>query len=594
MIYNIVCYINTGSPEYVESTSPLVTTSDITKAKVIKVDLDRYTDKDLKNLIEIFKELKPSIKGSNTYLKCVCDSDLSKYFTIELTSKSSSIDDIASSLTSSELALINEFFRDVTDAYISLMISNDFEEIVTSAIAKAMPTMGGKAPVASDKDVDAILDYISKNTQAEVSKPTEKLDDYICEPLLKSELEEIKDFFENATDYKSKGIIIPKGILFKGPPGTGKTYAAKCIAGSVDCYFITCTASSLQGMYIGSGADNVRKIFQSAKQLSKASDKGVIIFIDELDSFGNRTQNGTGAGGEENRTLNQLLAEMSGFDDSEGVMVLAATNYPERLDNALLRSGRFGRQITISYPDAAERYNLIKYYFDKIKLPLIGTDYLEISNLIIGLSPADIKEVANEAGILTIRKKESSITLDTINSSIDKIITKNIKKPDGSIDEQSLVAAHESGHVLAEWIYTHTTSIKVTNYKYGDAGGFTQSDKHLEGLDTKDDYLNQVKILVAGRAAEKVICGYITNGASNDLQVAKNILHNYYEIYNFEYYDCEKIEQTILDTLNNIFKEVVEKFKEPEYFAVLRNLQDSLIKNRVLYKKDIFKIVSVI
>ena len=378
-------------------------------------------------------------------------------------------------------------------------------------------------------------------------------------------------------------------------PGTGKTYAARCIAGSVDCYFITCTASSLQGMYIGSGAENIRAIFKGARLLAEKSGKGVILFIDELDSFGDRQNRSGGAGGEEDRTLNQLLAEMSGFTETENIMVLAATNFPERLDSALMRSGRFGRQITIDYPDDEERKHMVTYYFNKIKMSIeSGVTYEDIAALTKGLTPADIKEIANEAGILTIRQSKTEITLDNINEAVNKVITKNIRHPDKSNEELRLVTAHECGHVIAEVLYNKTIPIKVTNYAYGDAGGFTQSAEVLSGILPKDRFINEIKILLGGRAAEEVICGYITNGASNDLEKAKKLIYSYFQYYNFEKYEVKELDQLVINKIDDLYKEVVEDFKEKANNNVLRNLISELSHDRVLYSSNIVGIVSPI
>lgn len=445
----------------------------------------------------------------------------------------------------------------------------------------------------SESDLESLCEQISENTKAEIVKPKETLDDYICNDLLKTELEEIKDFFEHSETYKSANVSIPKGILFKGPWGTGKTYAARCIAGSVDCYFMTCTASALQGQYIGSGAENIRMIFKGAKLLAEKSKKGVILFIDELDSFGDRQNRSGGASGEEDRTLNQLLAEMSGFTESENIMVLAATNFPERLDSALMRSGRFGRQITIDYPDDLERCSMVKYYFDKIKLPIEkDISYDDISALTKGLTPADIKEISNEAGILTIRQSKKEITLDNINEAVNKVITKNIRHPDKSAKELELVTAHECGHVLAEVIYNNTIPIKVTNYAYGDAGGFTQSAEVLSGILPKERFINEIKILLGGRAAENVICGYITNGASNDLEKAKKLIYSYYKYYIFEKYEVKELDQLVINMLDRLYTEVVEDFKKEKNHKVLENLITKLSSERVLYNSNIVGLVS--
>lgn len=439
-----------------------------------------------------------------------------------------------------------------------------------------------------EEAIEALCKKISSETKAEVVKPKETLNDYICNDILKEELEEIVDFFKNADTYRDANVELPKGILLKGVWGTGKTYAARCIAGTVNSYFMTCTASSLQGMYIGSGAENIRKVFKGAKLLADKSKKGVIVFIDEIDSFGDRQNRSGGASGEEDRTLNQLLAEMSGFESNSNVMVLAATNFPERLDSALMRSGRFGRQITIDYPDDYERLDLIKYYCSKLNFKLNDSvTYAEITDLTKGLTPADIKEIINEACILAIRHKNTEISLDEINEAINKVITKNIRQPDAKPKELQLITAHECGHVLAEYLYNKTYPIKVTNYSYGSTGGFTQSAEVLSGIVSKDRILNEVRILLGGRAAEEVYCRYVTNGASNDLEKAKKLLYAYYETYNFEHFEVEKLDQLVLDKIDEIYKAVVCDFNTRTNSLLLNTLVTALSKSRVLYTVDI-------
>lgn len=442
----------------------------------------------------------------------------------------------------------------------------------------------------SKDEIDKLIAEIQQRTKADVVKPKETLADYVCDSTLREELEEIRNFMEKEAEYKSKGVSIPKGILFKGVPGTGKTYAARCVAGTTDCYFLVCTASSLQGQYIGSGAENVRNLFKGAKVLHKMSKKGVIVFIDELDSFGSRDKRGGSSSGEEDRTLNQLLAELSGFEDSEGVMVMGATNYPDRIDDALMRAGRFSRQITIRKPEMAERLSLVEYYFKKISMPIVGKSYAEIANLMQGLTPADIKEIANESAILSIRHSLSNITIDNINEAVNKVITKNIRTPDGKLDTH-LVAAHEAGHVVAEHMYNGNIAIKVTNYSYGGAGGFTQPSEYLEGLFTEKRMLNEVKVLLAGRAAERVVYGYETNGASNDLERAEAILRSYYTKYYFEPYDVSKLDQIIQDKLHDLCNAVYTDFTEPELFRQLTEITNQLDRHRVLYTEDLAPIL---
>lgn len=501
-----------------------------------------------------------------------------------------------------------------TLTYIVTVLKDELKDIIlrslsagTTTVKKAIEDLKSSLGVGSSSgstsdSLDDIVERINKETKAEIIKPKETLAEYICNPLLKSELEEICDFFSNKATYKAAGVELPKGILLKGPWGTGKTFAARCIAGSVDCYFMTCTASALQGMYIGSGADNIRKVFKGAKLLAEKSGKGVILFIDEVDSFGDRQNRDAGASGEEDRTLNQLLAEMSGFTDTEDILVLAATNFPEKLDGALMRSGRFGRQITIDYPDEFEREEMIKHYFNKLTIPLDTSFTLnDITALTKGLTPADIKEISNESAILTIRQKLSTITLENINEAINRTITKNIKQPD-DLNILGIVSVHECGHVLAEYLYNKTVPTKVTNYSYGDAGGFTQPGAVFTGLITKESYLAQIKILLGGRAAEVVnetcynfvpTVKTITTGASSDLKRVKQLLYDYFKIYHFEQYDSDTLDNTVLNKLYDLMNEVCDDFETPPNLDCLETLHKTLLSKRVLYTADLAKILAV-
>lgn len=462
------------------------------------------------------------------------------------------------------------------------------EDEASSDAEKATCSIGS----SSSEDLDDIIEQIKKHTKADIVKPKETLADYVCDSTLKDELEEIKNFFENEAVYKSLNIRLPKGILFKGVPGTGKTFAARCIAGSTECYFMSCTASALQGMYVGSGAENIRLVFKGAKALRDASKKGVIVFIDEIDSFGSRDSHRGGGGGEEDRTLNQLLAEMSGFEDEEGIMILAATNYPERLDDALMRSGRFSRQITIERPEEAARRNLIEYYFNKIKMPLVDTDVDEICALTVNFTPADIQEVANESAILAVRIGSKEITLVEVNEAINKVITKNIRRPDKTGMPET-VAVHEIGHVVAELIYLGTISLKVTNYSYGSAGGFTQPAKILEGLITKSELKGHVMALLGGRVAEQMY-GDVSTGASEDLERAKRAIKAYYETYHFTSYKAEELNQLVLDTLDSWLNELYVKFTEPDTKTIIHNLVRELKSKRILFQSDIAALASTI
>jgi len=446
---------------------------------------------------------------------------------------------------------------------------------IMSGIAKSKSSKASTATTPEEQLIEKIEEY----SKVDIVKPTETIADYIADDDLLDELKEIIDFQNNADTYSKLGIELPKGVLFKGPPGTGKTYAAKCIAGSSNSYFMVTTASALQGQYIGSGAENIRKLFTGAKELMKESGKGVMIFIDELDSLGSRTSHTGSASGEEDRTLNQLLAELSGFNTSDKIMLLAATNFVERLDEALLRSGRLGRQITIDYPTEEQRMNLVEYYFKKFTIT--DTDHKQIAHLVDGLTPADIKSIANESAILAVRNKREQLALSDINEAINKTITKNVKRKDPKKDKY-LVSAHEMGHVLAEVLYLKTVPLKVTNESYGDAGGFTQTTNRLNGISSKDRILNEVKILMGGRAAEQVMCNHITTGASSDLQRSFSLMKHYYQTYHFEPYDVSKLDQLIQDKIHELYESVVVDFSE--YKVLLGNLTDELMATSTMYQ----------
>lgn len=568
---------------------PDIFTDDVTKSKSVCIEYD--TDNEEFD-DDGFNEICQNIEGITKYQGSVLqtldvydDSFANVIAHIRITTSSIGVRN-EKIITPEQNKVIKELCEELTASIFDLTM-----KYASGGIAKLMKDMedtlgrgsGVSGAIKESTDVEAVIEAINSKTKATVSKPEVTLDDYICNDILKEELMEIKNFMEKYDEYVKLGIQLPKGILFKGAPGTGKTYGAKCIAGSTDCYFLSCTASSLQGMYIGSGTQNIRDIFEGAKKLNEVSGKGVIIFIDEIDSLGNREQNGSGAGGEENRTLNQLLAEMSGFEENQRIMVMAATNFEQRLDSALKRSGRFSRHITIDLPDEDEREYLLDYYFKKIKLPLDDVTPMELIDITENLTPADIKEIANEAAILTVRQSLSSITLSNINEAINKVITKNIRNKDKL--DINLVSAHEAGHTLAEYIYTESLAVKVTSYSYGDAGGFTQSAFNLKGIMPKDKFIAEIKILLAGRAAEQVMCGYITGGASSDLDRAKKIMKSYYKDYNFDTYEVEKLDQIILDKINELQNEVINDFETHK--SELEVLTKELVDKRVLYRKDL-------
>ena len=586
-----------ASKGYVSNDMPLEYTTVQSKAKIIELELHPVSSDDIEN--KVWKFLENMINQTSCMnWHVVVDSDTDETIATLV------IDDIRIGMASSDTldAATHKALREVCSELSAYLMGKSLELAMSKAIGTATAVTGAlaadedtaaSATAVSSSDLDAIVDKVKKQSKADIVKPKETLADYVCDESLKEELLEVKSFFENAKTYKDAGIRIPKGILFKGVPGTGKTYAARCIAGDVDCYFMTCTASSLQGMYIGSGAENIRNVFEGAKALKKASGKGVIIFFDELDSLGSRDSHNGNASGEEDRTLNQLLAELSGFEDAEGIMVLGATNYPERIDDALMRSGRFSRQITIEVPEEDERSNLVRYYFKKLNMKFDADCTVEdVTALTKGLTPADISEIVNEAGILAIRNKRDTLYLQDLNEAINKVITKNIRKPEKDVDFHKLVAIHEIGHVVAEYLYSKSFSIKVTNYSYGDAGGFTQPGEKSHGIVSEKAYRARVMSLLGGRAAEEAILGYVTTGASSDFEKAKQAIKRFYELYHFDTYRHADLDQTVLDTLTGWYSNCVATFRDPEVAELMAELVDALRKERVLYTKDIAAIAS--
>lgn len=579
--------------EYVSNDMPLEYTSVKSKAKAVDLELVPLNADDVEH--KVWKFLENLIDQTS----CM-EWSISIETAGEETLANLIVDDIriAMAVSDSLDATVSKSIRELCSELSAYLMAKSLERAMSKVIGTATPVAtshtaeGTAVPSTISSELDAVIEKVKKQSRADIVKPKETLADYVCDDTLKEELLEVKSFFENSATYRDAGIRIPKGILFKGVPGTGKTYAARCIAGDVDCYFMTCTASSLQGMYIGSGAENIRNVFEGAKALRKASGKGVIIFFDELDSLGSRASHSGNASGEEDRTLNQLLAELSGFEDVDGIMVLGATNYPERIDDALMRSGRFSRQITIEVPEEEERNSLVKYYFGKLNMKFdVDCAVEDVTALTEGLTPADISEIVNEAGILAIRDKRDTLYIQDLNEAINKVITKNIRKPDKDMAFHKLVAVHEIGHVLAEYIYAKTLSVKVTNYSYGDAGGFTQPGEKHHGIVSEKDYKARVMSLLGGRAAEEAILGYVTTGASSDFDRAKKSIKRFYETYHFDTYKHSELDQTVLETLTGWYRECVDMFNTPEVTDAINSLVDSLIKERVLYTKDIAAVI---
>ncbi len=339
----------------------------------------------------------------------------------------------------------------------------------------------------------------------------------------KEELREVINFLKNPQEISKLGGHMPKGVLLMGPPGTGKTLLARAVAGESHVPFFNISGSEFIELFVGVGAARVRELFNQARQKAPC-----IIFIDELDAIGGARGVGPSMGGHDEReqTLNQLLTEMDGFDTSSGVVVMAATNRPEILDKALLRAGRFDRQIVVDKPDLKGRVEILKIHTRKMKLAP-DVDLEVIAKRTPGFVGADLANICNEAAIRAVRKNHDQITMEDFEEAIDRVIAGPEKKHTGiTQEEKHRVAYHESGHTLvAKNVPTAEPVHKVSIIPHGVAAlGYTlQLPVHEKFLQTEQELKDQIAILMGGRVAEEVVFGDVSSGAANDLERASEI-----------------------------------------------------------------------
>ena len=344
----------------------------------------------------------------------------------------------------------------------------------------------------------------------------------------KGELIELVDFLKKPDEYVKMGAKIPRGVLLYGKPGTGKTLIAKAIAGEADVPFISMSGSEFIEMFAGLGASRVRKLFERAKKMAPC-----IIFIDEIDAIGSRRTSNSGAETENNQTLNQLLVEMDGFNSTETIIVLAATNRPEMLDKALLRPGRFDRQITVPTPDIKGREEILKLHAKDKKFSE-EVNFKDLAGDTAGFTGAELANVLNEAAIIATRENKEAIEQIDIENAIKKL-TVGLEKTNRVISEKDkkLTAYHEAGHaVVSRFLETQSDVKEVSIIPRGLAGGYTMyktdEDKFYV---SRTELLEKMVALMGGRAAEKLVLNEISTGASNDLEVATGIAKDMLTIY---------------------------------------------------------------
>ncbi len=337
----------------------------------------------------------------------------------------------------------------------------------------------------------------------------------------KEELEEIVQFLKDPHKFDTLGARIPKGVLLVGPPGTGKTLLARAVAGEADVPFFSISGSDFVEMYVGVGASRVRDLFDQAKRSSPS-----IIFIDEIDAVGRHRGAGMGGGHDEReQTLNQLLVEMDGFGANEGVIVIAATNRPDILDPALLRPGRFDRQVTVNYPDTKGRVEILKVHA-KGKPIAPDVDLNSIAHATVGFTGADLENLLNEAALLAARNDKKAITMEEIDEAALKVQVGSEKKSHKMNEKaKKLTAYHEAGHAVSSFFLEHKDPVhQISIIPRGMAGGYTLyrpvEDKNYT---SKNEMLDNLVSLLGGRVAEALVLGDISTGASNDIERATEI-----------------------------------------------------------------------
>ncbi len=369
--------------------------------------------------------------------------------------------------------------------------------------------------------------YMEKNTGV-------TFDDVAGVDEAKQELQEVVEFLKSPKDYGRLGARIPKGVLLVGPPGTGKTLLARAVAGEAGVPFFSITGSEFVEMFVGVGAARVRDLFERARKHAPC-----IIFIDELDALGRARSSLPTMGGHDEReqTLNQLLAEMDGFDPSTGIVVLAATNRPEILDPALLRAGRFDRQILVDRPDKKGREAILRVHIKKIKTAG-DVDIEKIAAMTTGFSGADLANLVNEAALLATRRRADAVTMEDFTRAIERIVA-GLEKKNRLLNprEREIVAHHEMGHALVAMALPGTDPVhKVSIIPRGiGALGYTiQRPTEDRYLMTREELLNKICVLLGGRAAEKLVFGHLSTGAADDLVKATDIARSIVTRYGME------------------------------------------------------------
>ena len=403
---------------------------------------------------------------------------------------------------------------------------------------KLMEQMGGKNSMAFGMGKSSAKIYVQSTKGI-------RFDDVAGEEEAKESLAEIVDYLHNPKKYTEVGASMPKGVLLVGPPGTGKTMLAKAVAGEANVPFFSISGSEFVEMFVGMGASKVRDLFSQAKEKAPC-----IVFIDEIDAIGKKRDGQMGGNDEREQTLNQLLTEMDGFEGNNGVMILAATNRPESLDPALTRPGRFDRRIPVELPDLKGREDILKVHAKKVKLA-DDVNFHTIARMASGASGAELANIVNEAALRAVRDGRAYVMEADLEESIEVVIAGYQKKNAVLSDqEKRVVAYHETGHALVAAMQSHSAPVqKITIIpRTSGALGYTmqveQGDKYLL---TKKEIEDKIAVYTGGRAAEEVVFGEITTGASNDIEQATKLARAMITRYGMS----DEFDMAAMETVNN-------------------------------------------